>query len=92
MVNPFTEPHGSKTVSGVTTPLGRSGMVVVVEVVSLGGVDGVVEPSPRVVVVSGARVFSGSPSFTDTTFCPPATHALASSDREMAVSESSRTT
>jgi len=75
MVRPLTEPHGWKTVSGVTTPVGRSGTVVVVSA----GLDGVVELLPElgVVVEIGGNVVIEPSGLAATTFSPPATQADA---------------
>jgi hypothetical protein len=67
------------TVSGVTTPSGLSGTVVVVD--SRGSVDVANPPSSAVVFgVSGGSVARVSSGPTEITFPPPATHALATID------------
>ena len=79
-MSPTTDPHGSKTVSGVTTPAGRSGTVVVVV-----GSDG--EPwvvpgvSPGSVTGTDGSVVTG-PSGVAETRSVPATHADTMSDTE----------
>jgi hypothetical protein len=79
IVSPFTEPHGLNTVSGVTTPSGLSGTVVIVD---SGGSVEVVNPPSSIVVfaVSGGSVASVSSGPTEITLSPLATHALATID------------
>jgi hypothetical protein len=80
IVSPTTSPHGSPTLSGGTTPGGRSGIVVVVDVVAVDSpVPGEVAPVPGS-VVTGANVAvgpCGSPGATSA----PATHAEAMMER-----------
>ena len=73
-------PHGSKTVSAVTTPVGLSGGVDDVVVVDWSGAD----PGTTMIVVfgvaSGSVVMVGSSDPADITFSPPATQADSSKD------------
>jgi hypothetical protein len=80
IVSPSTVPHGLKSDSAVTSPVGWGGSVVeVVEVGtvvcdgSLGSVD---------VVAGGSVVTDSAPGSAAMTFSPPATHDAARSEHE----------
>jgi hypothetical protein len=80
IVRPFTDPHGLKTVSGVTTPSGLAGTVVVVD---SGGSVEVAPPESSAVVLgeSDGSVVSESSGPTEITFSLPATQALTTIDK-----------